>query len=119
MAKTDREIIALFVAFYLVVGLLGFIAERADGGTSAATTGGLAAGHNPQPDRICFSARTWNGNDQRRPCYVVAGPMEDGSGRIYLGSARRYVRYCVVPSLAELTRWHDASVECHRTARND
>lgn len=126
MTRDERSIIALVVAFYLTIGSLGFIAERAESDSAAASSGGVesapitsAAGDESDSRRVCFSARTWSANDQRRPCYVVVGPMEDGSGRIYLGSARRYVRFCVVPSLEELRRWSDATVECHRTVRND
>lgn len=63
---------------------------------------------------ICFRAADWNANPENRPCDIVGRPYEDGSGRLYLGTAGADAAYCNVPNVHE-ERGH-FGVSCRRVA---
>jgi hypothetical protein len=85
---------------------LALIALAAFGGTAIAN--GTTA-----PERTCYAATTWSGDDSERPCYTVANIEEDSSGRIVIGTASRRQAICVVPNVAE--ERGTFTVTCQRT----
>lgn len=66
-------------------------------------------------ERICFSAATWSADDGRRPCWYAYGPLEDGSGRLYIGRANRYATVCTIPAADERPR----AIACKGTVADD
>jgi len=46
----------------------------------------------------CFSAKLWSADDRDRPCYRIARPEEDGSGRLWVGAARGSSYRCLIPA---------------------
>lgn len=71
---------------------------------------------NGDGERLCFSAKLWDGNDQRRPCSTIMRPREDASGYVSMGTRANPVRVeCLLPNWREEPR-HFA-VACSKVAR--
>ena len=85
MFKPHRIALAALFAVTVLLALIG-----ATGARSGEPTG-----------RACFDRASWGAGPGQRPCFTATPPYEDGSGRVYVGTARRVQAVCVIPNVTE------------------
>lgn len=64
---------------------------------------------------LCFPLALWDAPRGQRPCHAVTRVFEDGSAWLQLGTARRAIYRCEVPSPFEEGRTF--SIKCRRVGR--
>lgn len=102
--KVDKQIIgACLVMFVIALVLL-------------LTIGGPKADAATKPPRLtCFPVMLWDGNPGARPCHEIVSVEEDGSGILELGTARRAIARCVIPSVRE--QRGAFTIKCRRVSK--
>ena len=99
MHRIIRPVAVGLIAPCLYLGLLGIGLIDAAHGDGVATVDVTRTG--PQTARVCFPSELMDRRVRQRPCYRTFGPLEDGSGRLGLGSRKGNIVVCRVPNVRE------------------
>ena len=103
--KVDKQIIGACLVMFVIalVLLLTIGGPKADAATK------------PPQRFTCFPVMLWDGNPGARPCHEIVSVEEDGSGILELGTARRAIIRCVIPSVRE--QRGSFTIKCRKVAK--